>query len=319
MSQILDGVLITNSESSKAMGGTELMINRMLKYIPQEHFQGYQIIHSRLPEKLSDDHKTVLVFHDLPNDPMYARLAEPSFREKIDKFVFVSDWQLQYFNLALGIPYSKSIVIPNGIEIPEQGIVRTPHQGVNIIYHTTPHRGLELLYPAFDAIVKAAPHIPIHLDVYSSFKIYGWDHRDEQYRQLLDQCNNHPNITYHGSVSNQKVREALLNADIFAYPCIWPETSCLSLIEACASGCLSVHPNYAALPETASKMTMMYQWSEDHSSHVNIFANQLMQAIHIVNDGIFNPEFQINAFSTYYNFEKSIVKKWKEILPINTK
>jgi glycosyltransferase involved in cell wall biosynthesis len=143
------------------------------------------------------------------------------------------------------------------------------------------------------------------LDVYSSFKLYGWEERDKQYEQLFDRCKEHPKINYHGTVSNEELREALKAAHIFAYPSIWPETSCICLLEAMSAGLICVHPNFAALPETAANWTYMYQWHEDPSSHAGTFHMIMADAIRSIDDpSIKNKlEFQKSYTDGYYNWE----------------
>ena len=161
---------------------------------------------------------------------------------------------------------------------------RTKSDKIRFIYHTTPHRGLELLVPVF--VKLAEQHKDITLDVYSSFNLYGenWAARDEAYKPIFDMCKEHPQINYHGAVSNEEVRTALLNSDIYAYPSIWKETSCLSLIEAMSAGLLCVHPNYGALTETSMGLTWMYQWNEDKNQHANGLYQILQQAIVVMRD-----------------------------------
>lgn len=315
MTQILDGKIVANEMSKNAKGGTELIIDRMLKFIPPELFNGYQIIHSRIPDELSNDHKVILVFHDLPNDPMYQKLRNYDYRSKIYKYVFVSNWQMQQFINVFNIPYSQCVVIRNGIEVKPE--VKKQDDCVNIIYHTTPHRGLELLIPAYKWVLEQEKlkHIHVHLDVYSSFKVYGWDKQDEHFKDLFDECKNHPHITYHGAVSNDKVREALKKSHIFAYPCIWQETSCLSAIEAMADGNIVVTNNFGALPETCANFALMYQYTENKQEHLDRFSTYLADAIIKVYNGTFNDmSFQSIYFNVFYNFEKWIGPQWVELL-----
>ena len=60
------------------------------------------------------------------------------------------------------------------------------------------------------------------------------------------------NINYLGFVDNKKIIELLKETHIFAYPSIWPETSCISAIESMAAGCEVVTTNLGALYETCS-------------------------------------------------------------------
>jgi glycosyltransferase involved in cell wall biosynthesis len=310
MVEIVAGELVRNEVTKNAMGGSELMAIAMQKNIPQELLKKFQIIHSRTRE-LREDLKKILVCHDLAQDPEVQHLKDGGWK-KYDKLVFVSQWQFQQYHNFLGVPYSHSRILKNAIE-PIPNHTKPSTDTIRIIYHTTPHRGLNLLYYAFDALAKQ--HDNIELDVYSSFKIYGWEQRDEPYKELFKQLEEHPKIRYHGTVSNEEVRKALTQAHIFAYPSVWQETSCIALIEAMSAGCMCVHPNFAALPETAANWTSMYQWDEDMNVHVNRFYAQLNAVITNLKNGApietyQNQKMYIDAF---YNWERRS-QEWQQFL-----
>lgn len=239
----------------------------------------FQIIPSRVRE-LDDTKIRVLWLHDLPGDPECEHLKNNG-HEKFHKLVFVSNWQMQQYVAYYRIPWSKCAVIENAIVPTSREVINKPTDKIKLIYHTTPHRGLELLVPVFDKLLEK--HNNIELDLFSSFKIYGWEQRDEQYKQLFDYCKQHPNINYHGTVSNEEVRAALAQAHIFAYPSVWVETSCISLMEAMSSECLCVHPNYGALYETAGGTTVMYQMQDKVEEHMQVFYTQVDNAIELIN------------------------------------
>lgn len=269
-----------NEISKNSKGGTELMREGLEQRLDPSLTEDFQIIPSRVRE-LEDDKIRVLWLHDLPGDPECDHLKNDG-HEKFHQLVCVSNWQMQQFAAFYRIPYSKFIVIENAIEpIPESMIVK-PKDKFKIIYHTTPHRGLEILVPVFKRLAEKYDFI--ELDVFSSFKIYGWEQRDQPYQALFDECREHPQINYHGTVSNEEVRQALAKAHVFAYPSIWAETSCLSLMEAMSAKCLCVHPNYAALYETAGGTTMMYQWHENSNDHAQMLYTHLENIIINRND-----------------------------------
>jgi len=256
-----------NELNKNAMGGTELMGLALEKHVDKDLLSNFQIIQSRVRE-IDNTKIPILWLHDLPGDPESEHLRAGGWN-KFEKIVFVSHWQQQAYNAAYGVPFNKSIVLQNAIE-PINPIVKSKDK-IKIIYHTTPHRGLQILVPVFIHLANKYPEI--ELDVYSSFKLYGWEDRDKPFEELFQMCRDHPQINYHGAVSNEEVRKALSEAHIFAYPSIWKETSCISLIEAMSAECVCVHPTLAALPETASNFTCMYPWTEDNRDHAQGFYN----------------------------------------------
>ncbi len=270
-----------NEQNKNAMGGTELMGHRIASLDP-DLLKHFQIIHSR-PRELDPEKKTVLVLHDLPQDPEVAHLANGGY-QKYDKLVFVSYWQQAMYNAYLGVPYSAGVVLRNAVEPIKPH--KKPDETVNLIYFSTPHRGLDILYPVFEAIYQDYPET--RLKVFSSFDLYGWPERDEQFKDLFDKLNKHPGIEYSKSVSNDVIREHLQQSHIFAYPSTWTETSCLCLMEAMAANLICVHSSLGALPETSLGLTEMYSYSEDPQQHAQTFYNKLKEAV----------EYQIETHET---------------------
>jgi UDP-glucose:(glucosyl)LPS alpha-1,2-glucosyltransferase len=286
--EIVDSRVAQNELDRNAMGGTELQGKWLDKHVDPELLKDVQLIRSRVRE-LEDGKKHVLWLHDLPWDPESQHLKDPLSRMQFDKIVCVSNWQMQMYNFVLGVPYSNCEVIKNAIEPIPTDLIKKPTDKVKLIYHSTPHRGLEILVPVFEKLAEEFDFI--ELDVFSSFKLYGWGDRDVPYAGLFKRCEDHPKINYHGSVSNDVIRKALAEAHIFAYPSIWMETSCICLMEAMSAGCFSIIPNLAALPETAAGFGEVYQFHEDKQAHAEKFYRILRDYI------LYFREFQINVGS----------------------
>jgi UDP-glucose:(glucosyl)LPS alpha-1,2-glucosyltransferase len=303
MVDIIRGEIVKSDITSRARGGTELMAEGMVKHLDLDLLSKVHIIHSRI-RNLDNDLPKILVCHDLAQDPEVEKLADPEYRKQFAKIVFVSNWQLQQYNMISGIPYRETAVLHNAID--PINVTKKDYNGtINLIFSTTPHRGLAILVPVFERLLEVVPNI--HLHVYSSFSIYGWKERDAQYEELFQRCRDNPHITYHGAVPNEEVREALKDTHIFAYPSIWPETSCIAAIEAMSAGNIVVAPNYAALPETVSKYGVMYGWSEDPNEHAQRFANELMSTINLLRSGNnLDPmiQHQMAFYRSFYSWEQ---------------
>jgi len=265
MSCIYNGEVVDTKQSSGARGGTEMMRERLLTHVKPELLKDTAIHFSRV-RKL---HSKVNIFyaHDLVQDPENKILTEGGWK-KFDALVFVSYWQRDQYMLAFGIPQDLCWVIHNAIEPVKFPLDKSTDE-IRFIYHTTPHRGLQLVYPIFNQLSKDFDNI--HLDVFSSFAIYGWEQRDEPYQQLFDAIKSHPKMTYHGTQPNDVVLEALSKSHVFLYPSIWQETSCIAMIEAMAYGNIVIHPDLAALTETQQfGPSFMHRWSSDHNELANI-------------------------------------------------
>lgn len=304
-----------NEISIKANGGTELAKRRLAELIDPELLKNFQIICSRQREY---DIEKIRVFwcHDLPEDPESQKFRDDEFQRNIHKYIFISNWQFQRYQLMHGVRYDgKSDVIESGIEpAPSSALIKPDDGKIHIVYTSTPQRGLQILVPVFKHLAQQYPNI--HLHVYSSFKIYGWDEMDKQFEPLYDEIRNHPQMTYHGFVPNEQLKEDLNKYHVFAYPSIWLETSCRSMLESMSAGLVCVHPSFGALPETSGGLNIMYRGDEvDVNHHATILNQHLEAGIRLVMDN--KQKDMINFNKIYidgrYNI-KRIVGQWEVML-----
>lgn len=294
-----------DSLAVNAKGGTELMKFGLQDRLPKELLDEFQIFVSRVEEDFDETKIRIYWAHDLPGDPAADHLKNGGWN-KFHKLVFASNWQMQGFINHYDIPWSKCIVLQNAINpIPEH---EKPKDTIRLAYWSTPHRGLNILVPVFDKLCEKYDNI--ELDVYSSFALYGWEQRDQQFEELFEACRNHPKINYHGAIPNEELRKNLENTHILAYPSIWQETSCITLMEAMSAGLACVHPNLGALYETAAGWTHMYQWNENLNAHAHSFYQMLDGVIENYNDDSIQSRV-ISAKSyanVFFNWE---MRKWQ--------
>ena len=302
-----------NEISKNANGGTEIAKRKLASIIDPSLLEHFQIISSRVRE-LDENKIRVLWQHDLSQDPESAKLRDKSFQDKFHKFVYISNWQMNQYQLFHGLPYdTKSIVLESGIE-PADPMARWTHGDgkIRLVYTSTPQRGLDILVSVFQYL--AEKYDDIHLDVFSSFKIYGWEDADKQYEPLYEQIRNHPQMTYHGFVPNEQLKHHLNSCDIFAYPSIWMETSCRAMLEAMSAQLVCVHPNYGALAETSGALNVMYQGTLDKVEHSNIFASHLEAAIQFVRDKNHKEMVQFNKVYVDSRYSLDRIKRQWEVM-----
>lgn len=310
--EILNGKVVRNETNQNAMGGTELLGEELAKRLPQSLLKDFQIISSRVRE-LDEGKIRIFWAHDLPGDPESEFLKSKDEQAKFHAFVFVSHWQMQRYIEYYGIPWSSCICIRNAIN-PIEAHEKPDHkEKLTLTYFSTPHRGLHILAPVFAKLAEKHPHI--ELDVYSSFNLYGWKERDKPFEKLFEMLDAHPRINNYGSVSNDVIRESLTKTHILAYPSIWQETSCLVLMESMSAGLVCVHPNFAALPETATEHTVMYQYQDRQEDHANLLYHVLNQTIEDY-DNKYLQGLRRNAKAhadTFYTWERRAME-WNEWL-----
>jgi UDP-glucose:(glucosyl)LPS alpha-1,2-glucosyltransferase len=300
--------------SGNAKGGTELMKFRLEEAISPELLDNFQIFVSRVHEDLSENHVRILWLQDLAGDPESDHLKNGGWN-KFHRLVFSSHWQMRGYIERYNIPWSKCAVIRNGI-VPIDFTEKKRDGKIKLIYTPTPHRGLNILYPVFDKLTQEMDDI--ELNVFSSFKLYGWDDRDKPFQDLFKSLENHPKINYHGTVPNDELRKHLAESHIFAYPSTWQETSCLCLMEAMSAGLFCVHSNFGALPETAANWTYMYQMQDDLNAHASMFYTVLKSAIEDIktmDDQNYSAKIRTQKAYTdvFYNWEL-LKMQWESLL-----
>tara|TARA_B100001250_G_C19790470_1_gene786250 strand:+ start:1134 stop:2258 length:1125 start_codon:yes stop_codon:yes gene_type:complete len=292
--------------SKKAIGGTELMRNWLYEEVEQREpglLDDFQIISTRVRD-LEEGKKRILWIHDLASDPEVQHLKDKDSLARFERIVFVSHWQQYQFNAYLGLPYDKGVVIQNAIT-PIPAHEKPKGDKINVCYFSTPHRGLEVLLNAWDFMrdtLKEGHNA--ELNIYSSFKIYDRPHMDEQFRHIYKRARETEGVNYHGTVDNNTIREMLPNMHIMAYPSIYEETSCITLIEACSAGCLAVVPSLGALPETGANFPWMYGYEQDPAKHAQVHGHILGRSIeHYWDDDIQNLlRIQKSYFDMFYNW-----------------
>lgn len=298
--------------NSAPMGGTELICANLKKALP-ELTDKVQIIMSRPQQVELEDKPRILWLQDLPQDPASACLRDASYRTKFNKIVFASYWQQQMYNAYLGIPYSEGTVIKNGVPLLPR-TDKPPVEGkLRFIYTSTPHRGLAVLAAAAEALAQERQDW--QLDVYSSLNIYGWHEQDKQFSGLYDQLRKNPCVNYHGSVPNEQVREAVLNAHVFVYPSIYIETSCMAIQEAMMAGCLAITTPLGALIETCGEWAWMMPMTEDYSHLAAATFHSMKRALELYESPFVQDTLTLQAdyFRNFYSFE-SRLRSWERLL-----
>ena len=236
--------------NNESLGGSENQLRLLLKHLPDESFKDINLILNNTNHDLIEKNKiNVLWMQHFVNQEEAKNLGSKDYVNKLDYIVFNSNWNFEKFQYQFKIPESKSLVIKNAIE--KIDFHEKPKDKINLVYHTTPWRGLIHLLKVF----KRLNLQNTELNICSSTIIYGKKFDSilgKKYENVFEECKNTKNVNYLGFVENNKIIELLKNMHIYSFPSIWPETSCISAIEAMAAGCEVVTSNLGALYETCA-------------------------------------------------------------------
>jgi UDP-glucose:(glucosyl)LPS alpha-1,2-glucosyltransferase len=290
----------------KPLGGTELQYALLHKYVDKKLLNNFQITTS-VPEKipLAKDKINILWeqnSYDQPNIQPW--MKDTSNHSKYDWYVFNSHWCAEKYRMFFKLPADKCTVIKNAIEhFPERKVYKKGDP-IKLIFHPTPWRGLNVMLGAMQLIKNKN----VTLDVYSSTEVYGTSFKkanDKIYQPLYKQAKKLPNVNYIGYKSNQQIVKNITQYQIFAYPNIWEETSCISAIEAMAAGLHMVTTNYGALYETCSEWPVYVQYSDNYKRLAEAFAyaiDSLTSFLH--EEGCQNHlQSQANFYKKFYDWQ----------------
>ena len=260
-----------------SFGGGDNQLRFLLKYLPDESFKDINLIlNSTSHDLIERDKINVLWVHHFVNQKEIQNLSSKDYVDKLDWIVFNSNWNFEKYVYQFKIPESKSIVIRNAIE--KIDFEKKPKDKISLIYHTTPWRGLVHLLKVF----KNLNLENVELNVCSSTIIYGKKFDDQlgkKYENIFNECKNTKNVNYSGFLENKKIIELLKNMHIFSHPSIWPETSCISAIEAMASGCEVVTTNLGALYETCSPFATFVGFDRNFDNLEKRYSKALLKSI----------------------------------------
>ena len=228
-------------------GGSDLAYTNLISRLGKDDLSGINLFINHLSEGLLKSNEINILWNQHScNELAIQGYLIKELLNKVQYFVYVSNWQYEKYRYHFQIPENRSLVIKNAI--PTIELKQKPNK-IRLIYTSTPWRGLDILLDAFNMLNRD----DIQLDVYSSTIIYGPQfnaENEKNFKSLFERAASMKNVNYHGYASNEDVREALSRAHIFAYPCTFEETSCMSAIEAGMAGLSLVCTNLGALYET---------------------------------------------------------------------
>ena len=301
---------------SEPKGGTELQHDFLTARVDEYLLSHFQICTS-IPGKVPIDESKINILwqknsYDQPNIKPF--FADKTNHHLYDWYVFNSHWNYEKFRMMYDVPTEKCHVIKNGVtHFPE----RKPYkQGdtLRLVFQPTPWRGLNVLLLAMQHLENEN----IMLDVYSSCKIYGEEFaksNNADWERLFDQARMLPNVNYIGYQSNDFILNKMKDYHMFAYPCIWEETSCISALEAMAAGLYCVTTNYGALYETCAEFPIYVNYTDNYKKLAENFAYAIKGGMEHLHKDYLHEHLlvQQNYTKRFYSWDKKAIE-WTRFL-----
>ena len=288
-------------------GATEIQMEMLYKHVPKELLDQVQICTS-IPGKVPlDPNKVNILWQknswDQPN--LQEFFGNKARHKEYDWYVFNSHWNYEKFRYFFDIPTERSVVIKNGTNNFPQRKIYKKGEPIKILHHNTPWRGLNVVLRAMQEIKNSN----ITLDVYSSCQVYGdsfKQHNDDQFKPLYEQAQQLPNVNYIGYKPNEYILEHMTDYDLYVYPSIFEETSCVSALEALAAGVHVVTNNFGALYETCAEWPVYVTYNTNYEAMAKDTAAAIEVAASYLHEDFIQDhlEEQQKFYKRFYSWHK---------------
>jgi len=180
---------------------------------------------------------------------------QPPLLNKINKFVCLSPWHLNFFSEHHHVDKNQIYIQGNGLDLSRYNdINKIEKDPYRLIYSSSPDRGLLTLLQMFSGWKTKFPQINLHI-------YYGFDNWEKAIKVRGDQTEiKHLNdikklmkqdgVYYHGRVSQQQLAVEQMKSSLWVYPTQFTETFCITGIETMLAGAVPICTTVAALETT---------------------------------------------------------------------
>ena len=284
-------------ENPKAFGGTEYMVknfrDKVLPYVPQlENYLclvlpgigvGINIATLKNVKVILWIHNTFSQF----GNKILEEFKDENVKNNIKYIIAVSEYQKQVIAKEIEFDLNKIIVIPNAID----PVIPTSHKFEDVgkpklIHASSSDRGMEIL-------LRSLRHIEADFEL-NIFNDFYPDLSNINPRLISDK-----RINFYGKTPKKTVMKYFASSHIHAYPSTFPETSCLTQMEALSAGCFSVYTDLGALPETSLGYGTMIPIEELTPER---YAQELTKAINEIKTKGFDYNKQSKEISEKYSW-----------------
>lgn len=281
-------------------GGTETMARGFIKNILPDmvniHKYTNVIIPGHLPEVQTmgiDGSRYIFWLHNNVSQfigPVGRLLNNNLVRKATERVIAVSEYEKKVLAKELDMDLNMIYVIPNAIELatPNPDKFKKINK-VKLIHASTAERGMDIL-------LKAVPLIEedFELNVFNDF------YPDLPHNSL--EGVNDPRVNFYGKTPRKTLYKFFADAHIHAYPSTYPETSCLTQMEAMSAGCYTVHTDLGALPETSLGYGTMIP---SHELTPERYAEELTKAIRMIKEQGYDYTQQVEDVKNNFTWDKA--------------
>jgi glycosyltransferase involved in cell wall biosynthesis len=256
--------------------------------------------------------------------PLIAWMHESTFAPPMtpacaafDGVVFVSEWQRRV-NRAAALPHWKQAVIRNAMNpavaasFPTGDILPAKTEPPLLLFAGSFVRGAFHIPPLVEKL--RAKRGDFTVELFCNLNPSRDEQKDAAY---IGWMRGLPHIAHVGMVSQTELAARMRRASVLIAPNPWPETSCIALIEALASGMMAVATARAALPETAADYAQLisieapddplrFDMPIDYDAFADAIDTALRGREHEPQQTEQRLREQVDYFQTYYQWQQRV-------------
>lgn len=226
------------------------------------------------------------------HDTTPERSVMQSRDEGADKVFVLSRYHRRLYP---SMPNSDFYITRNGVDLSlfKQKVKRVPSR---LFYGSSYDRGLRELLTEWSKIKLANPEATLHI-------AYGWGTWEAQanadmfkaVKEDMEKLMDQEGITHLGRIGHKELAKEFMEADVWAYPCWFPEISAITAMKAQIGGAIPV-----VIPTAALSETVQFGIKTDRGYYQNIYGDIVM------------PEEAIGQFTASVNYFLGLDEKEKE-------
>jgi tetratricopeptide (TPR) repeat protein len=206
---------------------------------------------------------------------------------QLKKILCLTNWHKEVFHSNYSfIPKDTIEVTSNAIQLEK--FTHVKKKPYSFIYSSFPDRGLYYLLKMFPRVREMLPEAT--LEVFCNLALVKQSNNEmiDEIEKMLEEQKDY--VINHGWVSQNKLRDYFLRSEVWFYPCVFPETSCITSIECAASKTLAITSDLAALSENVGDRGVLIPgdprtdgWQEIAIQQIKLILNDEERKTRLIN------------------------------------
>jgi beta-1,4-mannosyl-glycoprotein beta-1,4-N-acetylglucosaminyltransferase len=186
--------------------------------------------------------------HDTHFLPYGCNLTGEQIVSKWEKYITgcicLTEWQKNNYINAYPELKDKITLINNGLDISKFCKSVDIKVKNRFIYTSCSERGLKTVIKLWPAILAKMPDASLVISSYNKFP------KNDDEKEIKKNISNYPSITHMGKLGVADLYHEMMHAEYWLYPCVFPETSCITALEMLMNEVICLYYPCAALPDT---------------------------------------------------------------------